>query len=127
MFMSGKVNFRKFKYFIFVNSSVRGPYMPAYAARTITWTQAFVRLLSDDVKLVGPSVNCEATWWHGDVHQKARHNAHVQSYAMATDRWVGQPQHIITAATCCCYRCRYCCHRPFRCRCQPPYIMLFAS
>jgi hypothetical protein len=52
----------------------------------ITWTQAFTTLLDHDVKLAGSSINCERTHWRGDLEGQTRHNAHVQSYALATDR-----------------------------------------
>ena len=45
--------------------------------------------LSDDVKLVGPSINCEeSVTIEGDL---SRSNPHVQSFAVATDQ-VGESQ-----------------------------------
>ncbi len=87
---SGEVNYKDYKYFIFINSSVRGPYLPAYIDSS-TWTQAFTSQFTDTIKLVGSSINCEKTHWKGDTKGKTRHNAHVQSYAIATDRYVLQP------------------------------------
>jgi hypothetical protein len=81
------VDYQDYKYFVFVNSSVRGPYLPAYMD-DITWTQAFTSQFTTTVKLVGSSINCEKTHWKGDVKGRTRHNAHVQSYAIATDRLV---------------------------------------
>ena len=41
---------RKYKYFLFLNSSVRGPFYPAYMPATWQWTHAFTDRLSPVVK-----------------------------------------------------------------------------
>lgn len=67
-------NTTAYKYFIFMNSSVRGPFLvPYFETFGIWWFDIFIRRLNDRVKLVGPSINCEQ-------------QPHVQSYMMATDR-----------------------------------------
>lgn len=38
------------------------------------------------VKLVGSTISCEPVRENGNPYGILRHNAHVQSYAMATDR-----------------------------------------
>lgn len=74
-----------FTHFIFLNTSCRGPFMPAYAS-CLRWTDAFISQLgatrtspvdgrSSTVRLVGPTINVH-------VERKA---PHVQSYAFATD------------------------------------------
>jgi hypothetical protein len=48
-------------------------------------TAAASSQLSDQVKLVGPVISCEGTPYRGDASGPWRRNAHVQSYALATD------------------------------------------
>ena len=75
------VDTKRYRYFVFMNSSVRGPFMPAYVKGT--WTKHLVSMLDDSVKLVGPTISCEpAKSRAGDI----RFNPHVQSYVVATDR-----------------------------------------
>jgi hypothetical protein len=45
----------KYDYYFFINTSVRGPFIPTYA--NIKWYQPFINLLTDDVKLVGTTIN----------------------------------------------------------------------
>ena len=44
-----------YDFYIFINSSVRGPFTPPYLARS--WSEIFTSKLKDDVHLVGASVN----------------------------------------------------------------------
>ena len=44
-----------FKYFVFINSSCRGPFLPPYAAM-LHWTDPFTSKITEQVKLVGPSI-----------------------------------------------------------------------
>ncbi len=48
----------KYRYFILLNSSVRGPFYPSYMGTSWQWTQAFTDRLVDDVKLVSSSLVC---------------------------------------------------------------------
>eukprot|EP00195_Chlamydomonas_chlamydogama_P010072 CAMPEP_0202914022 /NCGR_PEP_ID=MMETSP1392-20130828/62019_1 /ASSEMBLY_ACC=CAM_ASM_000868 /TAXON_ID=225041 /ORGANISM="Chlamydomonas chlamydogama, Strain SAG 11-48b" /LENGTH=431 /DNA_ID=CAMNT_0049605511 /DNA_START=282 /DNA_END=1577 /DNA_ORIENTATION=- len=82
----GHVNWQRYKYFFFMNCSVRGPFLPAYARGTVHWTQPFIYRLNDDVKLVGPTISCEGSPLTDEGVGKWRRNPHVQSYAVATDR-----------------------------------------
>lgn len=50
------------------------------------WSRAFTERITPDVKLVGSTISCEATLRDGDATKGRRQNAHVQSYAMATDQ-----------------------------------------
>ncbi len=50
--------YNKYKYFIFLNSSVRGPFYPSYLPPSWQWTQAFTDRLVGDIKLVGSSLVC---------------------------------------------------------------------
>ena len=74
-FMSQNItNTTAYKYFFFMNSSIRGPFYPPYfETLAVQWFEIFISRLTDEIKLVGPSINCE---------QKP----HVQSYIMATDQ-----------------------------------------
>jgi hypothetical protein len=71
---------RAFKYFVWLNSSVRGPFLPAYHPASMHWTAAFVRKLRGDVKLVGSTINC------GGAYALSAQQPHIQSYAVAMDQ-----------------------------------------
>lgn len=60
----------RYRRYFFVNSSVRGPFVPAYSRRT--WTDAMAAMLNARVKLAGSTISCE-------------NGPHVQSYAVVTD------------------------------------------
>ena len=68
---SGIIDIMKYKYFIFLNSSVRGPFIVSYYDSPI-WYTIFTRRLNDYIKLVGCTINCDIT-------------PHVQSYLWALD------------------------------------------
>ena len=69
--LSGLVDIVKYKYFIFLNSSVRGPYIVSYYDNTV-WYTIFTNRLNDQIKLVGCTINCE-------------YFPHVQSYLWVLD------------------------------------------
>lgn len=48
----------KYRYFILLNSSVRGPFYPSYMGPSWQWTRAFTDRLVGDVKLVSSSLVC---------------------------------------------------------------------
>jgi hypothetical protein len=60
----------KYKRFILMNSSIRGPFLPTWSKDC--WSDLFLNRLSDEVKLVGMTFNC--------FPQK-----HIQSMIIATD------------------------------------------
>jgi hypothetical protein len=62
----GMIDKNRYKYFIFLNSSVRGPFIVSYYDSPV-WYTIFTRRLNDHIKLVGCTINCEYT-------------PHVQSY-----------------------------------------------
>ena len=66
---SGMIDRTRYKYFIFLNSSIRGPFIVSYYEGT-TWYTIFTRRLNDHIKLVGCTINCESA-------------PHVQSYLWA--------------------------------------------
>jgi hypothetical protein len=47
-----------YSYFIFLNSSVRGPFYPSYMPQGWQWTQAFTNRIIGDVKVVASSLVC---------------------------------------------------------------------
>ena len=51
------VNIDLYDYFFFINTSVRGPFLPEDIRSNTRWTAPFIKLLTDDVKLVGTSIN----------------------------------------------------------------------
>ena len=62
---------KQYKRFITMNASIKGPFLPRYAS-TACWTDIFLGRVTDTVKLVGTTVNCQAS-------------PHVQSMLWATD------------------------------------------
>jgi len=108
-----KVLTRGYKYFMMLNSSVRGPFLPPYLVRAgrptrcrpsiapsalrwvssrwcalqghLTWHRLFTERLSSDVLKVGPTVSCEGTPNRLNFSD-IRQNPHVQSYVLALNR-----------------------------------------
>ncbi|GMH41199.1 hypothetical protein BSKO_09109 [Bryopsis sp. KO-2023] len=81
-----KVHTSKYYRFIFMNSSIRGPYFPSFLKGNMHWTEPFLSKLNDEVKLVGPTISCEGAPLHKGDDSVSRRNPHVQSYLVATDR-----------------------------------------
>tara|TARA_B100001057_G_scaffold500170_2_gene613870 strand:- start:5364 stop:6170 length:807 start_codon:yes stop_codon:yes gene_type:complete len=67
--------YRNYDYFMFINSSVQGPYLNSKNQKD--YINKYVNMLNNEVKLVGSTIN---TCGGG------KDCAHVQSYAFATDR-----------------------------------------
>ncbi|CAF1335153.1 unnamed protein product [Adineta steineri] len=74
---------RRYKYFIFMNASIRGPFFPPYFLQFLSdyenefnapyyWYYIFTKRINDKVKLVGSTISCIPV-------------PHVQSYLMITD------------------------------------------
>jgi lipopolysaccharide biosynthesis protein len=63
---------RQHKRFIMINASLRGPFIPFWSRDC--WSNAYLDKLTDEVKLVGMTMNCR-----GDLPR------HVQSMILATD------------------------------------------
>ena len=70
---------RRYKYIIWLNSSVRGPFLPAYVKRRMHWTEALTDRLRGQVKLVGATINCGGAFGMPAL-------PHVQSYLAAVDQ-----------------------------------------
>lgn len=61
---------KKYKKFILMNASIRGPFLPAWS--NDCWSDLFLNRITDEVKLIGLTFNCIPT-------------KHVQSMLLATD------------------------------------------
>lgn len=75
----GKIDLKKYKYFLVMNSSIRGPFFPPYFVDVLAdrtnkyyWYSIFTKRLNENVKLVGCTISCEVF-------------PHVQTYLFATD------------------------------------------
>jgi len=81
-----------FDKFVFINSTVAGPYLPTYVP--LDWADCFTSKLSDTVKITGISANCMAGHTFPDIqaHIKQAYNlvvydhSHIQSMAYSLDR-----------------------------------------
>lgn len=67
------IDYTKYNYFIFMNDSVRGPYLLNWFPRDHNWTELFTNKLDEQTKLVGATIN-----FH-------KGNPHVNSEMFATD------------------------------------------
>eukprot|EP01025_Chloroclados_australasicus_P020691 TRINITY_DN2182_c0_g1_i3.p1 TRINITY_DN2182_c0_g1~~TRINITY_DN2182_c0_g1_i3.p1 ORF type:complete len:427 (+),score=16.21 TRINITY_DN2182_c0_g1_i3:28-1281(+) len=74
-----------YKYIIFMNSSIRGPFYTSYEEQD--WVDIMKGQLNSqkDIKLYGPSINCELFRWHEIKKGQHRYNPHVQSYLVLMD------------------------------------------
>jgi hypothetical protein len=80
------INTEQYKYFFFINTSVRGPFLPDYVK--MPWTVPFKNLLKNDVKLVGTTINLtEGTNINNKdyIFEKKKYYTHVQSQMFAVD------------------------------------------
>jgi hypothetical protein len=78
-----KFSLTRYKYFIFMNSSIRGPFFPPYflkflidyqneLKKSFPWYHVFTKRINNVMKLTGCTINCEII-------------PHVQSYFLVTD------------------------------------------
>ena len=67
--------YTNYDYFIFVNSSVIGPFIPSYVK--LRWTDIYIQGLTGDVKLFGSTIN---------TIEDPANKAHVQSYIFSLDK-----------------------------------------
>lgn len=75
------------KYFVVVDSRMRGPFIPSYASPggVLHWTEAFTNKLTDKVKMVGPIISCEGAPEDGNAAGDWRGNPYVSPHVWATD------------------------------------------
>lgn len=81
LFESKEVDTAMFEYFIWMNPSVRGPFLPSWIDSR-DWPSLFTDPLGKLVKLSGTVVSCGGIV---DKNLGARTNPHLQSYLLATD------------------------------------------
>ena len=83
-------NISNYDYFIFLNTSVRGPFIPKYIS--IKWYQPFINMIKNDIKLVGTTINILNIDHssHSDIFEKItgfkRPHTHVQTQFFAMDK-----------------------------------------
>ena len=58
MYLKHLGNIQTYKYFMFLNSSVKGPFFPKWVPKNWHWTRAFTDRLSDVVKAASASLTC---------------------------------------------------------------------
>lgn len=75
--LKNHISIRRYAYFVFLNSSVRGPFLPGWADR-IHWVGELTRLFKGRVKMVGSTINCGRAFDSPPI-------PHVQTYAFAVD------------------------------------------
>lgn len=78
--LASTTRLKKFKYFIFLNSSVRGPFLPSYMPANWQWTNAFVDALQRGNALAACSIVCLPSIDAGGPGPRA------ESWAFALDR-----------------------------------------
>lgn len=89
--LANVVDHSKYDYFIFVNSSVRGPFLPPYAVNDKSWFEYFIDLFSEDAGIVGVSINIlnkNSPHYvnYERIFQKESSLAHVQTPVFALRR-----------------------------------------
>lgn len=70
---------KTFDYYIFMNDTVRGPFLPRYIPKNINWYEMFCNLISEKVKLSGLTINYFP--WNKGIDLK-----HIQSMMFCTDK-----------------------------------------
>lgn len=76
-------NLLQHKYFVFVDSSVRGPFLPAYV--DVPWHRLLTQRLTDTTKLVGSTITC-APFKYKEEETGYVIYPYVQGYVTATDQ-----------------------------------------
>jgi len=78
-FHKAKGTFSKYKYFIFLNSSTRGPFLPSYMPANWLWPMAYTSKLKGDIRAVSSSIVCLPEVDAGGPGPR------LESWAFATD------------------------------------------
>jgi hypothetical protein len=78
-----------YKYYMFLNTSVRGPFIPQYV--NMKWYEPFINMIKDDVKLVGTTINIlNSPTQISNIFENysgfKRPHTHVQTQFFAIDR-----------------------------------------
>lgn len=88
-FALNTVDINKYNYYFFINTSVRGPFIPTYV--NIKWYEPFINLLKNDIKLVGTTINIlntesiESNTFR-EITKYTKPYTHVQSQMFAMDK-----------------------------------------
>jgi hypothetical protein len=87
--INSEIDRDNYTYFIFLNSTVRGPFLPAYCR--VPWTRLFTDMLDGDVHLAGATINILSSVGGFGLDFGQRYGfrppfAHVQSMIFALDR-----------------------------------------
>lgn len=81
---NSEIDTSRFKYFVWLDSSVRGPYLPAYMlGAKISWHQLLTSQLNSVTKLVGSTISCSGVKLN--IDHPTYFQPHVQGHVMATD------------------------------------------
>ena len=75
---NGKYIYEKYDYFIFINSTVRGPFFPLWYDNN-DWVNIFIKKINNNVKLFGTTINISNG--HNNLY-----TPHVQSMFFVTDK-----------------------------------------
>ena len=65
---------KDYKYFIFLNGSIRGPFLPKYL-KSNYWIEGLISSITDKKKLSGITINCNGAY----------EKLHIQSFLLVTD------------------------------------------
>lgn len=75
----------RYKYFIWLDSSVRGPFLPAYVKESqVPWHQLLTSQLDEATKLVGATISCSGVKLNAS--HPTYYQPHVQGSVVATDQ-----------------------------------------
>lgn len=77
------INTNEYDYFIFINSTARGPFLPRWVPDTIKWPSLFTDKIKDKYKLVGTTINYNVKVTPKD---KPFWAPHIQSMFFCTDK-----------------------------------------
>jgi hypothetical protein len=82
------VNIQEYDYFIFINDTCRGPFLPSYLPSDLSWVDLFLDKIDDKVKMVGSTwFNAEhESWVNGALGIPRGQNTHIQSYCFGVDK-----------------------------------------
>jgi hypothetical protein len=75
---------KQYDYYFFLNGSVRGPFMPSYTYKSMSWIDAYLNLFKDNIKLVGSTINALVPNYHS-AFKRDKFMPHVQSCIFCMD------------------------------------------
>lgn len=86
--LDGLVDFKKYKRFILLNSTVRGPFLPYWSHLTRScWSSLFFDRINDQTKLIGLTANCRPhSGWNEAYNLTEGLAKHIQSAFFVADQ-----------------------------------------